>query len=101
MFSCFLRHLNVVCTDAGLLTEEEFWRAVADCAADYAARVPHLADRLARYDLFAPEFAHSCLNRLQLRDNQQMVDLSDPSAALQFAGTLANPIAPYAPRCAA
>ncbi|MEV5821725.1 GNAT family N-acetyltransferase [Micromonospora harpali] len=98
VFSCFLRHLNVVFTDAGLLTEEEFWRAVADCAADYAARVPHLADRLARHDLFAPEFAHSCLNRLQLRDNQQMVDLSDPSAALQFAGTLANPVAPYAPR---
>ncbi|SCE79244.1 Ferric iron reductase FhuF-like transporter [Micromonospora haikouensis] len=84
--------------DAGLLSEEEFWRTVADCAADYAARVPHLADRLARHDLFAPEFAHSCLNRLQLRDNQQMVDLSDPSAALQFAGTLANPIAPYARR---
>ncbi|MGC4806840.1 GNAT family N-acetyltransferase [Micromonospora sp. DT233] len=98
VFSCFLRHLNAIFADAGLLTEEEFWRTVADCAADYAERVPHLADRLRRHDLFAPQFAHSCLNRLQLRNNEQMVDLSDPSAALQFAGTLANPIAPYARR---
>lgn len=98
VFSCYLRHLNVVFGDAGLLTEEEFWRTVADCASDYAQRVPHLAERLRRHDLFVPEFAHSCLNRLQLRNNQQMVDLSDPSAALQFAGTLVNPIAPYARR---
>ncbi|MFI0794402.1 GNAT family N-acetyltransferase [Micromonospora rubida] len=98
VFSCYLRHLNVVFTDAGLLTEEEFWRAVADCASDYARRVPHLAERMRRYDLFAPEFAHSCLNRLQLRNNEQMVDLSDPSAALQFAGTLTNPIAAFTRR---
>ena len=49
------------------------------------------------HDLFADEFALSCLNRLQLRNNRQMVDLTDPSAALQLAGTLRNPIAPYAP----
>ena len=34
--------------------------------------------------MFADEFALSCLNRLQLRNNQQMVDLADPSAALQL-----------------
>ena len=38
--------------------------------------------------MFAPEFALSCLNRLQLRDNRQMVDLADPSGALQLVGTL-------------
>jgi hypothetical protein len=36
-------------------------------------------------------FTLSCLNRLQLRNNRQMVDLTDPSGALQFAGTLPNP----------
>ena len=82
----------------GVLDQAEFWRTVAECATGYAASVPHLADRLRRHDLFAPEFTLSCLNRLQLRNNQQMVDLSDPSAALQFAGTLVNPLAPYAPR---
>jgi hypothetical protein len=48
-----------------------------------------------RHDLFTPEFPHSCLNRLQLRNNQQMVDLSDPAKNLQFAGTLKNPIAVF------
>jgi hypothetical protein len=38
---------------------------------------------------------HSCLNRLQLRNNQQMVDLTDPAGNLQFAGTLRNPVAAF------
>jgi siderophore synthetase component len=63
--------------------------------ADYQEQHPELAAQFQRYDLFAPQFALSCLNRLQLRDNQQMVDLSDPSSALQFAGTLANPLAAH------
>ncbi|MFI7575425.1 IucA/IucC family protein [Micromonospora sp. NPDC049497] len=94
---CFLRHLAAVLVTEDVCDEDTVWRTVAECAADYADRVPHLADRLARYDLFAPEFALSCLNRLQLRNNRQMVDLADPSAALQFAGTLANPIAGFRP----
>ena len=98
VFDCFLRHLSATLHTRGVLDQDEFWRTVAACAADYAATVPHLADRMRRHDLFAPEFTLSCLNRLQLRNNQQMVDLSDPSAALQFAGTLVNPLAPYAPR---
>jgi siderophore synthetase component len=94
---CFLRHLNAVLVEAGVLAEDDFWRTVAACAADYFDRVPHLAERVRHYDLFAPEFTLSCLNRLQLRDNQQMIDLADPSAALQFVGTLTNPLAAYAP----
>ncbi|WP_433308191.1 IucA/IucC family protein [Micromonospora sp. CA-269861] len=94
---CFLRHLNAVLVEAGVLAEEDFWRTVAACAADYFDRVPHLAERVRHYDLFAPEFTFSCLNRLQLRDNQQMIDLADPSAALQFVGTLTNPLAAHAP----
>ncbi|MFC4019900.1 IucA/IucC family protein [Micromonospora sp. GCM10011542] len=94
---CFLRHLNAVLVEAGVLDEDAFWRTVAACAADYLDRVPHLAERTRRHDLFAPKFALSCLNRLQLRDNQQMIDLADPSAALQFVGTLTNPLARYAP----
>ncbi|MEV1160107.1 IucA/IucC family siderophore biosynthesis protein [Micromonospora chokoriensis] len=94
---CFLRHLNAVLVEAGVITEDDLWRTVAACAADYFDRVPHLADRVRHYDLFAPEFTLSCLNRLQLRNNQQMIDLADPSAALQFVGTLTNPLAAHAP----
>ncbi|MFI7608350.1 IucA/IucC family protein [Micromonospora sp. NPDC049366] len=95
---CFLRHLAAILVEAGVLTEDDFWGTAAACAADYLDGVPELAERTRRYDLFAPEFALSCLNRLQLRNNQQMVDLADPSAALQLVGTLDNPLARYAPR---
>ncbi|WP_326796035.1 GNAT family N-acetyltransferase [Streptomyces sp. NBC_01808] len=98
VFDCFFRFLAPLLDEAGVLGEEDFWRTVAECARDYRAAVPDLADRFERHDLFAPEFALSCLNRLQLRDNRQMVDLTDPSAALQLVGTLRNPLAPYRPR---
>ncbi|MFG2052524.1 IucA/IucC family protein [Micromonospora sp. NPDC048930] len=97
VFDCFLRHLGALLAADGLVDEEPFWRTVARCAADYQAATPQLAARFRRYDLFAPTFARSCLNRLQLRDNQQMVDLADPAGALQLFGELTNPIAAYPP----
>ncbi|MFB6618375.1 IucA/IucC family protein [Streptomyces sp. NPDC085524] len=98
VFDCFFRFLGSILASEGICTEDTFWKAVADCAHDYQDSVPALADRFARYDLFAPEFQLSCLNRLQLRNNKQMVDLADPSAALQLIGTLKNPVAPFARR---
>ncbi|MDQ0787124.1 IucA/IucC family siderophore biosynthesis protein [Streptomyces sp. B3I8] len=93
VFDCFLRFLSAILADAEVLTEDDFWRTVAEVVREYQASVPELAEKFRRYDMFAPEFALSCLNRLQLRDNRQMVDLADPSAALQLVGTLANPLA--------
>lgn len=98
VFDCFFRFLNSILVSEGICEESAFWRAVADCAHDYQDSVPALADRFARYDLFADEFQLSCLNRLQLRNNKQMVDLADPSAALQLIGTLKNPVARFARR---
>ncbi|WKK24522.1 IucA/IucC family siderophore biosynthesis protein [Streptomyces olivoreticuli] len=97
VFDCFFRYLNAVLVAEGVLDEEAFWRTVAACVTDYQASVPQFADRFRQYDMFAEEFALSCLNRLQLRNNQQMVDLADPSGALQLVGSLQNPIARYAP----
>ncbi|MEU6368217.1 IucA/IucC family siderophore biosynthesis protein [Streptomyces sp. NPDC046931] len=93
VFDCFFRFVAANLADEGILEEEDFWRTVAEVVHEYQDANPHLADRFRRYDMFAPEFALSCLNRLQLRDNRQMVDLTDPSSALQLAGTLRNPIA--------
>ncbi|MET8575637.1 IucA/IucC family siderophore biosynthesis protein [Streptomyces sp. NPDC005012] len=97
VFDGFLRYLAALLDEAGTLSEDAFWQTVADCVADYQDAVPHLAERFRRHDPFAKTFALSCLNRLQLRDNRQMVDLADPSAALQLVGELANPIARFAP----
>ncbi|MEU0333188.1 IucA/IucC family siderophore biosynthesis protein [Streptomyces sp. NPDC006193] len=93
VFDCFFRFLSALLADEGVLAEEDFWRTVAEVTREYQEANPELADRFRRYDLFAPEFALSCLNRLQLRNNRQMVDLADPSGALQLAGTLKNPLA--------
>ena len=41
---------------------------------------------------------HSCLNRLQLANNLQMVNLADPIGSFQMAPNLVNPIARFRPR---
>ncbi|MFF9036704.1 IucA/IucC family protein [Streptomyces sp. NPDC014892] len=93
VFDCFFRFLAANLAEEGVLDEEDFWRTVAETVRDYQHAMPELADKFAQYDMFAPEFALSCLNRLQLRNNKQMVDLADPAGALQLIGTLKNPIA--------
>jgi siderophore synthetase component len=95
VFDCFLRFLNGTLADRGVLDEDTFWSTVAECVRDYQKSAPHLSDRFKRYDLFADTFSLSCLNRLQLRNNQQMVDLQDPAGALQLIGTLDNPLARF------
>lgn len=97
IFDSFFRFLAARLAADGALPEHEFWREVAECIGDYQRERPDLAELFARYDLFAPEFDRSCLNRLQLADNTQMVDLSDPAGGLKFAGVLSNPIAQFAP----
>ncbi|WP_017237157.1 IucA/IucC family protein [Streptomyces sp. SS] len=96
VFDCFFRFLGATLAAEGVLDEDSFWRAVADCVHAYQASEPELSDRFAQYDMFAETFALSALNRLQLRNNKQMVDLADPSAALQLVGDLVNPIARFA-----
>lgn len=95
LFDCFFRFLAEILVASNQLEENEFWQLVAACVIDYQQRHPELADKFEHFDLFAPEFTLSCLNRLQLRNNRQMIDLADPSKNLQFAGTLVNPIAAY------
>ncbi len=95
VFDCFFRFLGATLVSEGRLDEDTFWRAVADCVHAYQQSVPHLADKFAEYDLFTDSFALSCLNRLQLRNNREMVDLADPAGALQLIGVLENPIAKF------
>jgi siderophore synthetase component len=95
VFDCFFRFLAGILDTSGTLDQEAFWAEVASCVSDYQASMPELAERFEKCDLFAAEFRHSCLNRLQLRNNQKMVDFDNPDVGseLQFAGTLRNPIA--------
>ncbi|WP_415766091.1 IucA/IucC family protein [Paraburkholderia sp. J10-1] len=93
VFDGFFRYVNQVLVEHGCCTEDVFWDTVARCVARYQEAHPQLAGKYAEYDLFAPEFLHSCLNRLQLGNNLQMVNLADPAGNLKMAGNLRNPLA--------
>ncbi|MBV7530029.1 IucA/IucC family siderophore biosynthesis protein [Chitinophaga sp. sic0106] len=95
IFDCFFRFLAPILDTQCNFPEDTFWQLVADCVYDYQAEQPQHQHKFEQYDMFAPEFILSCLNRLQLRNNRQMVDLADPAGSLQLAGTLRNPIAPF------
>ena len=85
VFDCFFRFLAPILAARGRAGRGRllaYGRRVRRATTRRAHPAP--GRRFRRYDLFAPEFALSCLNRLQLRDNRQMVDLADPSAALQL-----------------
>jgi siderophore synthetase component len=98
VFDCIFRFLAALLVEDGKLSQDQFWGTAAQAIRDYQAEHPELAGQFARHDLFAPDFELSCLNRLQLRNNQQMLDLADPSGGLQMAGRLANPLARYVPQ---
>ncbi|MFC7772610.1 GNAT family N-acetyltransferase [Flavobacterium sp. GCM10027622] len=95
IFDGFFRFMSAVLVTTKGYNENRFWELVALSITDYQKAHPHLADKFERYDLFAPDFELSCLNRLQLNNNKTMIDLDDPVALLQFQGRLSNPVAPY------
>lgn len=89
VFDGVLRHLAGILAVDGVLAEDRFWALVAECVDRHRDEHPGLGTGV---DLRAARFAHSCLNRLQLRNTLQMVDLADQSSSLLYAGTMANPI---------
>jgi siderophore synthetase component/RimJ/RimL family protein N-acetyltransferase len=93
VFDGFLRYLAAILDIEEVLPEADFWAEARACIVDHSADHPELADAAARYDFLRSEFRHSCLNRLQLRNTLQMVDLTDQSESLMFAGMLPNPVA--------
>jgi siderophore synthetase component len=95
----FLRHLAAILTEDGLIGPGELWAIAREVVREHAADHPELAEAAARYDLLRPDFRHSCLNRLQLRNTLQMVDLTDQASSLQFAGSLANPLGSEMAHC--
>ena len=91
-----LRHLAGILDAAGVLDADAFWDETRRCLEVLApgdAGDDGEVHRPTWEALFAPRFKHSCLNRLQLRNTRQMVALTDQAGSLQFAGTLANPLA--------
>lgn len=98
VFDCFFRFFASLLDDASVLPESDFWMLVATTLADYQDAHPELEDRFRRFDLFQTHFPRLCLNRLQLRNNRQLLDLGDPETSFLYAGSLPNPVARYRSR---
>ncbi len=95
VFDCFFRYISSILEKHLGYSEEYFWKHVAENINSYQNQHPELQSKFERYDLFIPEFDRCCLNRLQLRNTKQMLNLSDPIESLILKGTLQNPIAKY------
>ncbi|KNX37189.1 IucA/IucC family protein [Luteipulveratus halotolerans] len=96
VFDGVFRYIAAILDDDGVLSEHDFWSEVGRCVREHERDHPELGEVAQRYDFFRPTFRHSCLNRLQLRNTLQMVDLADQAESLMFAGDLDNPIASHA-----
>ncbi len=95
VFDGFFRFMSHILVEHAGIEEAVFWKAVAGNIKEYQECYPEKEAKFNQYDLFAPDFYLSCLNRLQLNNHKQMIDLDDPVALLQFAGRLENPIVAY------
>lgn len=94
VFDGVLRHLSGILHTDGMLTAEEFWRVVSEVVAEHEnTGVEQGVRRRRQLDLRVPQYPQSCLNRLQLRNTRQMVDLQDASGSLIYSGELTNPLA--------
>lgn len=97
VFDGYFRHLSPLLVDHDCCNEATFWRVVAERIDLYLQAHPGNLEKYRRHDLFAPDIIHSCLNRLQLANNLQMVNLADPIGSFRMAPNLPNPIAAYKP----
>lgn len=95
VFDCFFRYLSAILHETETLHEDRFWGLVGECIRTYQTEHPEYADKYQRYDFFAERFVRNCLNRLQLNNNQQMLDLLNPEDSLQYIGELENPLARF------
>ena len=95
VFDCFFRFMAEQLQKSGDLLENEFWELVADCIYDYQEANPQFYAKYERHDLFVETFDRCCLNRLQLSNTKQMLNLSDPIESLKLTGILKNPIAQF------
>jgi len=95
IFDSIFRYLSQILYQFMDYPEHKFWQTVAACIHQYQQDNPQLKSQFTRYDLFQADFKLSCLNRLQLGNNKQMFDITDPANSQKFSGVLINPIAEF------
>jgi siderophore synthetase component len=95
VFDDFFRFMTEILETQIGFSCDKFWKVVADNIRHYQETFPQLEPKFKKYDLFAEEFKLSCLNRLQIRNHRQMIDLDEPVGKLQMPGLIKNPLAQF------
>ncbi|CAM1370064.1 IucA/IucC family protein [Tenacibaculum xiamenense] len=95
VFDCIFRFLGQILETHCGYSEDKFWELVAKSINEYQQSHPEYTDKYERYNLFVPEFDRCCLNKLQLSNTKQMLNLADPIESLKLNGVLENPVAKY------
>lgn len=95
VFDCFFRFMGPQLESYAGFSEYAFWELVSECIYEYQKEHPEFNHQYERYDLFVEEFDRCCLNRLQLQNTKQMLDLTAPIESLKLVGTLKNPLAKF------
>lgn len=92
IFDCFFRFLVPILSKHEDFSEREFWLLVRRCIEDYQNQFPENKDKYAQYNFLKEGFILNCMNRLQLNNNQQMIDWGDWEKNFKFAGLIKNPL---------
>ncbi|NRA64206.1 MAG: GNAT family N-acetyltransferase [Pseudobacteriovorax sp.] len=95
IFDDFFRFMAEILESKADFSAHKFWAEVAIFIKSYQDDHPHLKEKFKTYDLFTERFKLSCLNRLQIQNHRQMIDLDEPVEKLQMQGMISNPIAMY------
>ena len=95
VFDCFFRFLGQILETHCNYSENKFWKLVSQSILEYQECYPEYASKYKKYDLFTDYFDRCCLNKLQLSNTKQMLNLTDPINSLKLSGVLQNPIAKY------
>jgi siderophore synthetase component len=91
IFDAVFRYLSNIFHSYVGMDEEYFWKNVADTIVEFQEENPELAAKFTKFDLFVPEFARVCINRVRLLTHgyKESTDVPTP----EVIGTLVNPVA--------
>ena len=95
IFDSVLRFMIVLLVEETELTQDQCWQLVAQEIKAYQARFPELAEKYQQLDLFTQSIELAALNRVQLNNNLNMIDLDDREQNLVFTTPIVNPIYRY------
>ena len=92
VFDCIFRFLSAILQEQLNYPESEFWEQVYKKIVSYQEQFPEHQKLYRQLNLLSDKFKLCCLNRHQLKNTKQMLDLSDPINTLEIHGQLNNPI---------